>query len=230
MFQRRFQNQRKSIRLENYDYSSSGAYFVTICTQTRDVNWFGHITQDGMQLNDAGQMILETWNELPNRFDIQLDTLMIMPDHIHGIIILPDRNEINIMRQGDDKHRPYENTPIARMGAPYVRPVTNENTPITRRGEPCVRPVINDNLANHQKQPIQGTQEHSLGRVVQAFKSLTTNAYIRGVRGLGWLPFEKRFWERSFFDSIIRDEVHFEKTQVYILENPVRWLEARGKV
>jgi REP element-mobilizing transposase RayT len=90
--------------------------------------------------------------------------------------------------------------------------------------------VTNDDLAIRQKLPAKGTLEHSLGRVVQAFKSLTTNLYIRGVRDSGWESFEKRLWERSFHDSIIRDEVHFEKTKKYILENPRRWLEARGNL
>ena len=193
MIQQRSQTERKNIRLENYNYSSARTYIITICTESR-ANWFRKITRDER-------------NELPNRFDIELDTFIVMPDHAHGIIILQNQNDISVLGQGDDKHHPYENTPT------------------TRRGEPCVRPVSNDVVFTPQA---NRTQEGSLGRIVQAFKSLTTNQYSRGVRELGWSSFEKRLWERSFYKGILRDEREPEATQKYILGNPQHWLETRG--
>ena len=58
---------RRSIRLKGFDYSSAGAYFVTVCTHDREC-LFGNVANEEMILNDAGQMILVQWFELPKRF------------------------------------------------------------------------------------------------------------------------------------------------------------------
>ncbi|MBI5664236.1 MAG: transposase [Nitrospirae bacterium] len=79
---------RRSIRLKEYDYSQAGAYFVTICTQNRECA-FGDIVGREMRLNDAGRMVDITWNDLPTHNDnILLDSFIIMPNHIHGIITI----------------------------------------------------------------------------------------------------------------------------------------------
>jgi len=77
---------RKSIRLKNYDYSRAGLYFITVCIENRYC-LFGHIANDSMILNDAGNMIAGQWNELNNRFpSIALHEYVVMPNHFHGII------------------------------------------------------------------------------------------------------------------------------------------------
>src|ERR1041385_3887352 len=79
---------RQSIRLKNYNYSQAGAYYVTIDVQNREC-LFGNIVTKGMILNAAGKMIEEQWNALPERFpNIELDLHQIMPDHLHGIIMI----------------------------------------------------------------------------------------------------------------------------------------------
>ncbi len=79
---------RRSIRLRGYDYSEQGAYFVTICTQNRE-NLFGEVVNGEMICNDFGQMIETVWNDLPKYYDgFELDEFIIMPNHIHGIIII----------------------------------------------------------------------------------------------------------------------------------------------
>lgn len=65
----------------------------------------------------------------------------------------------------------------------------------------------------------------NLAEVVQWFKTMTTNAYIRGVREHGWAPFPGRFWHRSYFDHIVRDESQLNKIREYIRDNPRRWSE-----
>jgi len=79
---------RRTIRLQGYDYSTPNAYFVTICTQNRAC-LFGDITEDGMQLNNAGSMIQTCWEELPLRFPmLKLDAYIVMPNHFHAIATL----------------------------------------------------------------------------------------------------------------------------------------------
>lgn len=64
-----------------------------------------------------------------------------------------------------------------------------------------------------------------LGAIVGALKSLTTNAYARGVREQGWRPFEGRLWQRNYYERIVRDEADLGRVRAYIEQNPARWEE-----
>ena len=79
---------RRSIRLRNYDYSQAGAYFMTLCTQKREC-LFGAVVGDSMRLNETGCMVQNIWDALPDHFaGVILDAFVVMPNHIHGVIIL----------------------------------------------------------------------------------------------------------------------------------------------
>ncbi len=81
-------HRRRSIRLQRYDYSQAGAYFITICTQNREC-MFGEIADRKMVPNPAGNMIQTVWDEIPFHYaGIQIDAFAIMPNHIHGIIVI----------------------------------------------------------------------------------------------------------------------------------------------
>ena len=78
---------RKPNRLKYYDYSNAGWYFVTICTQNH-LHHFGEILDKEMVLNDVGSITNKIWNEIPDHYPtVELDEFIIMPNHIHGIII-----------------------------------------------------------------------------------------------------------------------------------------------
>jgi REP element-mobilizing transposase RayT len=79
---------RKSIRIKGYDYSSEGAYFVTIVTQGRAF-LFGEIVDGEMHLNEYGEIVQKWWDEIPNHFpNVKLGAFIIMPNHVHGIIFI----------------------------------------------------------------------------------------------------------------------------------------------
>jgi len=81
---------RRSVRLQDYDYSHAGAYFVTICTFEREC-LFGEIIDGKMCLTAAGVCIEKWWHLLPERYpDIEIDAFVVMPNHIHGIILIKD--------------------------------------------------------------------------------------------------------------------------------------------
>lgn len=83
---------RRTMRLKGYDYSQSGAYFVSICTHNRAC-LYGEIEHGQMVLNDAGRMVELAWDKLPVRFDhIELDEFTVMPNHIHSIFVLCRRD------------------------------------------------------------------------------------------------------------------------------------------
>lgn len=84
---------RRSIRLAGYDYAQAGAYFITLCCQDR-VCRFGNIVGAGlapaqMILNEYGRIAHDEWVKLSERFEnIELDVFQIMPNHMHGIVVL----------------------------------------------------------------------------------------------------------------------------------------------
>ena len=81
-------HQRRSVRLAGYDYAEARAYFVTICTQGH-VCLFGEIVDGQMRMNALGQIVQKAWHDLPNHYGrVELDAFVVMPNHIHGIIML----------------------------------------------------------------------------------------------------------------------------------------------
>ena len=83
---------RKGLRLYGYDYSMAGYYFITICAQNRKC-MFGKIHNGQMFANDAGILVENIWNKLPQRFpNIELDVFIVMPNHFHGIIAIMDND------------------------------------------------------------------------------------------------------------------------------------------
>jgi REP element-mobilizing transposase RayT len=83
-------HRRRSIRLKNYDYTHVGAYFVTICTSNREC-LFGEIAGGEMRLNEWGKVVGEEWTCSSDiRKEIELDEFVVMPNHMHGIVIISD--------------------------------------------------------------------------------------------------------------------------------------------
>lgn len=81
---------RRSIRLPGYDYTAPGAYFVTICAQDR-ICLFGQVVNGVMQLNLYGRVAATYWERLPHHFpNLQLGAWVIMPNHMHGILIITE--------------------------------------------------------------------------------------------------------------------------------------------
>jgi REP element-mobilizing transposase RayT len=166
---------RHSIRLQDYDYSLEGVYYVTVCTRNRR-GLFGNVMGKEMKLNDAGEMIRSVWLDLPGRFPfINLYEFIIMPNHIHTVFA--------ILTTGMQTEESFN--------------------------QPCGRP--------------NGTLPGTVGRVIQAFKSITTNEYINGVKQQGREPFKRKLWQRNYCDHIIRDEKDYIRVCEYMHDIPACW-------
>ncbi len=86
---------RRSIRLGGYDYSQPGAYFITLCTHNRQC-LFGDVVNGKMVLNGYGKIVEHCWLEIPQHFEhVELDEYVVMPNHIHGIIIIKNVGAIH---------------------------------------------------------------------------------------------------------------------------------------
>ena len=78
---------RHSIRLQGYDYSQNGYYFVTICTKNRE-RFLGNIQDGKMQINPTGRIVYDIWLSIPKHHTVVLDACQIMPNHMHGIVVI----------------------------------------------------------------------------------------------------------------------------------------------
>jgi len=87
-------------RLRDYDYTTPGMYFITICTENR-VHRFGEVVDNQMKLSPAGKMVSARWSELPTVFtDVMIDISVTMPNHVHAIIGIgistPDAPQVSL--------------------------------------------------------------------------------------------------------------------------------------
>jgi putative transposase len=81
--------QRKPNRMLKHDYSSRGCYFVTICLKNKEIDSFGKIIGENIELSQMGKIAEKCWLEIPNHFPhVRLDEFVIMPNHVHGIIVI----------------------------------------------------------------------------------------------------------------------------------------------
>ena len=79
---------RKNLRIPGYNYRSSGYYFITFCTEDR-LALFGDVTNGKMILNDAGRMVHTKIGNTPHYYpDIHIDIFVVMPDHVHALVVL----------------------------------------------------------------------------------------------------------------------------------------------
>lgn len=121
---------RHSIRLPGYDYSAAGWYFVTICTQGREC-LFGEIDNGKMVLNEFGEIMRGEWLKTSAiRPNVLLDEFVIMPNHLHGIIVIETAAENTMLCRGEALPRPQnEALPRPKNGATHrVAPTLKPNT------------------------------------------------------------------------------------------------------
>ena len=91
-----------SPRLKGYNYAQGGFYFVTICTKNR-IEYFGDIKNGEMILNKYGQAAEKQWQWLADQYSyVKLDDCVVMPNHVHGILVIDSPNVVNAVGTGRD--------------------------------------------------------------------------------------------------------------------------------
>ena len=84
---------RHSTRLRGYDYAQVGAYFLTLCTEGH-AQLFGRVANGAVALTEIGGIVTEEWERTPAvRPNVELDAFIVMPDHLHGIVVIIDRDD-----------------------------------------------------------------------------------------------------------------------------------------
>ena len=190
---------RRSLRLPAYDYSQAGAYFVTICTQNREC-LFGEVKDGGMILNGLGLVVTEEWlRSTEIRREIELDEFIVMPNHLHGIILI---------------------TKDCRGDRPVALPQT-----ITETSPAAVIATGRTPFAPTEERLFQtirpkGPKPLSLSSFIAGCKSAVTKR-INEIRRTPGLP----VWQRNYYEHVIRDETDLNKIREYIQYNPTKWVE-----
>ena len=192
---------RQSLRRPDHDYFSNGVYFVTVRTLDH-AQLFGAITDNGVALNDAGRMVATEWRALDDRFyEVSIDMFVVMPDHFHGILII---------RQAG---REVDSTVDGGAG-PEDDSIVDGGAGRRQAPHPTVSQASDDVVKGDDRKLV------GLGRVIQAFKSITTLQYSHGVRTLGWTAFNGKVWQRDYYDRIVRDREELQSVRSYIARNP----------
>lgn len=191
----------KSRRLKEYNYAQDGLYFVTICTKDRQ-DFFGKIINEKMILNQLGEMADKYWKEISEHFRfVKLDEYTIMPNHIHGIIVIDNDENFGggVVHHGGGV-------------VSHGRNAINTNTNIINANTNAIK-------TNTKKGGITGKHnpmgKNTLGEIIHWFK--------------GRYKFESKSitpnfaWQSRFYDHIIRKEKSLDRIRQYIINNPMNW-------
>jgi putative transposase len=158
---------RRTIRLPGWDYTADGAYFVTVCTNSR-TDLFGEIVDGRMHLNAVGDAVAGAWRWLSEQYSyVVLDEWCLMPNHLHGIVTLTGR------------------------GGSRTAPTCQIIVPPRRK---------------------------TVGRLIGAFKTVSTKQINQLTNTPGAV-----IWQRNFWEHIVRDVAELDRIRDYIRENPTNW-------
>lgn len=207
--QNKFQNKYRipSARLQTWDYANNGTYFITICTQNRH-HFFGTIQNQEMQLSEIGKLAVQFWLEIPNHFPfIELGNFVVMPNHVHGILIINHSVETRFIASNNNETR-------------FIAPNENNNEPR------CIAP----NDINTNETRLIASLQGNIGGFSGNKNPMINDNISKIIRWYkGRCSFECRKinpnfgWQTRFHDHIIRNAKSFDTIQNYIFENPLNW-------
>ena len=206
-----------SLRLQDYDYRNDGAYFITICTHQCDC-FFATVSQGIFHYTETGRIAQQCWQDIPLHFPfVHLGAWIIMPNHMHGIIIIKKPTEKICERALPVGALPVGALPVGALsvgalpvGALHATPQQVTNNPTQAQ-----------NQKNEPKQSINqyfsdiSPKKYSLGSVIRSYKSAVT----KNAREI-----DPSFaWQKNYYDRIIRNDDEYKRISAYIRNNPKNW-------
>ena len=197
-----------STRLLHWDYGHNAAYFVTICTHDRQ-NFFGEISDGQMVLSEIGQLANQFWLEIPNHFSfVRLGAFVIMPNHVHGIIIIDKPNDGENENKNGNVHN-----------ANNVQNVQNVQNVETRQCLVSTNTDTDTNTNTNTKtigqKRFQNQGKNTLSSIIGSYKSVVT----KRARSIN----PAFAWQRNYYEHIIRNDESYYRISEYINNNPLNW-------
>jgi len=204
---------RRSIRLKGYDYSQAGMYFITICVRNRK-HLFGEIRDGNMILNEYGEIAHNEWVKTPDiRPNIQLGEFIVMPNHIHGIIVIT--NKIVSPRRGVLHTPPLAIVPNSGRGVLHTPPlaiVPNPGRGVLHTPPLAIVPNPGRGVCNT---PLRSPSQ-SIGALIRGYKTAVT-------KQLNQFECFGTVWQPNYYEKIIRTNRAHQYISNYIINNPVNW-------
>ena len=206
---------RKHPRLENYDYSSAGAYFVTICTQNRRCvlsrivgRGLAPAITSGIEYTLFGKIAEEQLLLLEKRYPcLTVEQYSIMPNHIHAILILANE-------AAGASPRPT----IMDIVCAHKSLTTRENEAAGASPRPTIMDIVcaYKSLTTRENEAAGASPRPTIMDIVCAYKSLTTRECKKN-------GFDGKLFQTSFYEHIIRGQEDYDEIAKYIYENPMQW-------
>ncbi len=204
----------ESTRAQWWDYGWNGSYFITICTKNRK-HFFGKIKNAQFIPSPAGQLAENIWLDIPEKFPYaNLDEFQVMPNHIHGIIIL------------DNNQPPQESNPSPQESIPPPQesiPSPPESNPSPQKFIPP--PQESNPPPQESIPPPQGGFAGGKNPMVNE----NISRILRWYKGRCSYEIHKTnaefAWQSRFHDHIIRNELEYRRIVNYIINNPANWEE-----
>jgi putative transposase len=225
--------QRRSLRLKEYDYSQTGAYFVTLDTW-KHLALFGEILEDLIHLNRYGLVAKGELKYLARRFQqVQVDEYIIMPNHLHVIIWIlatdsavgarreepKESSDLRLASPGQPTDSNFNSVEVNDMERRARLADSGEISLINDVGERRARLTESDpNSLINLASPLRGPGPGALGTIVGAYKS-TTARIINGLRHTPGVP----VWQRNYYEHVIRDDEELDRIRRYVQANPINW-------
>ena len=221
----RFKNKYRipTARWQDWDYRTNAAYFITISTKDK-AHCFGEINNDAMQLSNIGVLADVFWHEIKNHAEhLILNAFTVMPNHIHGIIILDNNtNEINSainpITNVETRHAlsltMHKEIQIEN-NAENISNITNNFDVETRHA--LSLPLQTEIPKTIGQNRFQNQGKNSISSIIGSYKAAVTKHANR----LGY----EFAWQTRFHDHVIRDEKSYQRIVNYIESNVLNWKE-----
>jgi len=208
----RFQNRYRipSARAAWRDYANNGAYFITIKTAGGE-HCFGRVVARKMNLSDIGTVAHKCWMDIPTHFPfVELGAFVVMPNHVHGIIIIDNPENPNTAKPDDEQIIGNDNEHTVRLDS-----VETQNFASLPPEPPTYGPQ-----SPHSKTINKfGPQSKNLASIIRGYKT-----GVKKYATMNGIPFQ---WQPLYHDHIIRDDGEYVRISDYIASNPAKWEQDR---
>ncbi|MCB9057515.1 MAG: transposase [Calditrichae bacterium] len=202
-----------SARLRSWDYASPRAYFITICTHNR-VHWFGKIENARMVLSRLGLIAEQQWMEISGHFNhVESGPFIIMPNHIHGILILNDSVRGAIHRDSITTKEIKSNS-LSHDSFNGLKNKGDVLSDTTNHSDAVNRVSTMGGGVTGDKNPML---HDSVSKIIRWYKGKCTYKIRKSIPDISFQ------WQSRFYDHIIRDEQDFNRISEYIVNNPAQW-------
>jgi len=216
MSDEKFRNKYRipSVRAQWWDYGNNAAYFITICSAYRE-HFFGKINNGRMQLSAIGAITDVFWHEILKHSEhIQLGEFVVMPNHVHGILIIDKPNDIPCISDipiiVETRHA------LSLQPPPQQQPPPQ---PQQQQQQQQQTPNQISIVQSPGQKRFQNQGKNTISSIIGGYKSVVTKHSHR----LGY-DFK---WQARFYDHIIRNPEEYQRIANYIINNQRNWKDDR---